>query len=93
MELVLAFLIGWAAGAKGGEQGFQDVADAARALRQSDEFRDLLAALRSHLAATLRALAGVISSTPGTDEETDAQSVVSRVLRLVREGGARGNAF
>jgi hypothetical protein len=57
LELLLAFAIGWAVGAKGGEQGFREVVEAARDLRRSEEFAALVDALRRHLAGTLKALA------------------------------------
>lgn len=79
MELLLAFLIGWAAGAKGGDQGFADVLEAARDLRRSEEFGALIDALKAHLAGTLRALADVLDhQEPGLH----VQSVVERAVRL-----------
>jgi hypothetical protein len=84
VDLLLAFLIGWAAGAKGGEQGFQDVLEAARELRRSEEFRALLDALRAHLAGTLRALADVLSE---PEPSLNVRSLVERATRL--QGSAR----
>ncbi|HLI54511.1 MAG TPA: hypothetical protein VKU88_09300 [Acidimicrobiales bacterium] len=70
MELLLAFAIGWAVGAKGGEQGFREVVEAARELRRSEEFAALVDAFRRHLAGTLKALAEALgdSSRPLTPE-------------------------
>lgn len=85
MELLLAFAIGWAVGAKGGEQGYRDVIDAARDLRRSDEFHALLDALRSHLAGTLRVLADVLAE---TEAPLTAASVVERVARMTGSSGS-----
>jgi hypothetical protein len=83
VEILLAFAIGYVVGARAGETGWADVVDAAKALRQSDEFRALLDALRSHAAATLRALADVIGDRV---EPVTAEGLVERVLTLVNSG-------
>ena len=85
MELLLAFVIGWAAGAKGGEQGFRDVVDAARELRRSDEFRALMRAMKAHVATGLRTLSEVLDD---HEEEVTPDSVVARVALLMRDRGS-----
>ena len=82
MELLLAFVIGWAAGARGGEQGFRDVVDAARELRQSDEFRALMRAMKAHVATGLRTLSEVLDD---HHDEVTPDSVVARVALLMRD--------
>ena len=82
MELLLAFVIGWAAGARGGEQGFRDVVDAARELRQSDEFRALMRAMKAHVATGLRTLSEVLDD---HNDEVTPDSVVARVALLMRD--------
>lgn len=79
MDLLLAFLVGWAAGARGGEQGMREVVDAARELRRSEEFGALVDALRSHLAATLRTVADVVADSDGANPSA---TVLERVARL-----------
>jgi hypothetical protein len=87
MELLAAFLIGYVVGAKAGSRRFDDVVAAARAVRDSDEFGGLLAALRSHLGATLREVANFLES----DEADGEESVVERVQRLMEGMGGRLN--
>ena len=82
MELLLAFVIGWAAGARGGEEGFRDVVDAARELRNSEEFRALMRAMKAHVATGLRTLSQVLDD---HQEEVTPDSVVARVALLMRE--------
>ena len=82
MELLLAFVIGWAAGAKGGEQGFREVLDAVRELRRSDEFHALMGAMKAHVASGLRTLSEVLDD---RQEEVTPDSVVSRVALLMRD--------
>lgn len=82
MELLLAFVIGWAAGARGGEQGFREVVDAARELRHSDEFRALVRAMKAHVASGLRTLSEVLDD---HQEEVTPDSVVARVALLMKE--------
>lgn len=89
MELILAFALGWAAGARGGEQGFREVVDAARELRRSEEFRALVDALRLHLAATLRTVAELLATDPGP---ATPETVVERVVRLSGRGDPTSNA-
>jgi hypothetical protein len=86
MEILLAFAIGYAAGAKAGEQNFSDVVDAARAVRQSEEFHALIDALRAHAAATLRAIADVLSERA---DPVTAENLVERVVTLIRSSDAR----
>lgn len=89
MELLVAFFIGWAAGARAGEQGFTEVVDAARELRRSEEFRALVDALRSHLAATLRAMADVLGD---TEAAVTPATVLDRVARITGRGAATSSA-
>ena len=91
MELLLAFAIGWAAGAKGGESGFREVVDAARELRRSEEFRALMGAKKAHLASGLRTLSDVLNE---QNQEVTPDSVVARVALLMRDraGSDRADA-
>ena len=80
MELVAAFLIGWVAGARGGERSYRDVAQAVADLRRSEEFHALVDVMRNHLSSLLRSLADVLAD---REEEITAEGVVDRVLRLM----------
>ena len=89
MELLVAFAIGWVVGAHGGEEGFRDVVQAATELRRSEEFAALMEALRAHLAYTLRSLADVLSA---PESEISPESVVERVVQLMRGRGSASSA-
>lgn len=80
MELLLAFAVGWAVGARAGESGFREVVDAARELRRSEEFRALIDVMRSHMASGLRAFADVLAD---REVPITPDSVVERVLRVM----------
>ena len=80
MEILLAFFIGYAVGAKAGSESLNEVLAAAREVRQTDEFAGLVDALRSHVAATLHLLADALSKQP---EPTSDDGLVEWVLTLI----------
>ena len=82
MSVVLAFAAGWVVGAKAGAQDFRDVTQSLNAIRQSEEFHDLLAALRSHAGQTLRHLADVLEQTDRPAALTN-DDLVARVRNIV----------
>jgi hypothetical protein len=97
MEITLAFLIGYFAGAKAGGRGLDDVISAAKAVRESEEFSALLDALRAHAASALYELARALGAPPDsspTDSAEPAESVVDRVRKLMslRAEGPTTNA-
>jgi hypothetical protein len=86
MGILFAFAVGYVVGARAGSKDFDDVVEAMQAIGRSEEFRDLLAALRSHAAHTLRELATVLDR-PG-DQDVDqapasTQDLVERVKSLM----------
>ena len=85
MGVLFGFVVGWAVGARGGVQGYQEVVAAAREVLRSEEAATLQAALRMHAEHTLRQLADWLQE---TREGGDAvEDVMSRVRRLVVAGG------
>lgn len=80
MEILLAFAVGYVVGAQAGSESFQDVVDSYKAVRESEEFRSLLKALRDHAGSTLEEVGGLLRR--GTEEE--AGDVLARVRDLVR---------
>lgn len=84
MPTLLAFALGYLIGARGGDKGFDDVVDALKAIRESDEMADLLVALRSHASYTLRELAGRLEPGSGADADGFAPptDLVERVRRM-----------
>lgn len=74
MGIVLAFAVGYFVGAKAGHEGYDDVVEAVRAIRDSSEFRDLLTVLRAHSGSVLRQLGDYLESAdadrlPGAEDE------------------------
>jgi hypothetical protein len=87
MGILFAFAAGYVLGARAGSEDFDDVVEALQAIRQSDEFNDLLKSLRSHAAHTLRELATLLDKS-GVEGGTGlssmtTQDLVDRVKSLV----------
>lgn len=87
MGLMVAFAFGYAVGAKAGEQGYQEVVDAVRAVGRSEEFRGLIAAMRSHASSTLHELSVLIGEQP--DEPILLSKVLERVNGLMGRTSVR----
>jgi len=82
MGVFLAFVVGWAMGSRGGEQGYEDVVSAFKEVRDSDEFATLLGALRTHTGFILRQAADWLQSTEAkVPQSTD---FIERVKGLVQ---------
>jgi hypothetical protein len=79
MGIVLAFAVGYMVGANAGQEGYQDVVDALRAVRESEEFHGLLSAVRGHASATFRQLSVLV------DEASDEQLIPTGILDRVRD--------
>jgi hypothetical protein len=86
MGTILTFAIGYFVGLHTEKKEFDDLAQAVKALRQSDEFAGVVMAARSHLGHSMRALADAVdggsaisSGQLRLDEEAD---LVSRVKDL-----------
>ncbi len=85
MGLILAFVAGYIVGGHGGEQGFDEVTAALKSVRDSDEFTDLLKALRSHASHLFLEL--------GRRLETEAAQPVTIDTFLKRAKEATRTAF
>jgi hypothetical protein len=83
MGVVLAFVVGYLVGARAGQQGFDDLATSARAVRESEEFRALLGAARSHLSSTFGELSRLVSEEGRPS--ASVEGVLGRVRRLFEE--------
>ncbi len=53
MGLVMAFAMGYVVGARGGNEGLDEVIRSLRAIRDSPEMKDLVEAVRAHVGYTL----------------------------------------
>jgi uncharacterized protein YaaR (DUF327 family) len=86
MGILIAFAAGYVFGARAGSQDFDDVVQALQAIRESEEFHDLLSSLRSHAAHSLRELASMLeqANTDGRAlSSVSTQDLVERVKSLV----------
>ena len=90
MGVLLAFAVGYVIGARAGSQGYEEVADAFVAVRESAEFRALVGALRSHAGFVLSELGQRLA--PGAAEPITMQEVLARVRGVVRPDGATSPA-
>jgi hypothetical protein len=80
--MLLAFVVGYAVGAQGGTENFEEVVDALKAVRDSEEFGSLVKALRSHASHALRELAIMVDGS-GSESSSSAQDLVERVRKLI----------
>lgn len=85
MGVVLAFLVGWAVGARGGAKGYDEVVAAGKEVWRSEEFAGLVSAVRSHTVHVLRELAEWLHAT--SEQVEEQEDVLTRARRLVRAGG------
>ena len=83
MKVVLALAAGYVLGARTGGEHFDEVVRSLRAIKDSEEFRDLVTSVRSHAGATLRELAAVIDRPSGpAAADVAAGDLVERVRHL-----------
>ena len=83
MGLVLAFIAGYVIGSRDGSDALDDVIDAARAVAVSQEFEDLVKALRAHAGHVLVEIGKRLDPT-GDDEPTSMSTILSRARDLVQ---------
>jgi hypothetical protein len=86
MGVVLAFAAGYFLGAKAGREELDEVLEALQAIRRSEEFNDLVRALRSHAASALREVAALLDRADVDAPDLSAvstQDLVERVKALV----------
>jgi hypothetical protein len=82
MGVFLAFVVGWAMGSRGGEQGYEDVVSAFKEVRDSDEFATLVGALRTHTGFVLRQAADWLQS--AESQVPQSTEFIDRVRGLVQ---------
>ena len=78
--MLLALAAGYVLGATAGSRDFDQLLDSVRAIRDSEEFGDFLAALRSHAGHTLRELADLLERVG--PETLSSNDLVERVKHL-----------
>ena len=84
MGVLLAFFVGWSVGAKAGAEGFDDVIDAMRRVKDSEEFAALVMVARSHAAATLQQVGRLMSGETPMPDSTDLLERVQRLTGMSR---------
>jgi hypothetical protein len=62
MGTLLAFAAGYVMGTRAGGDSLDEVIDAMHAIRESEEFRDFVRALRTHAAHSLRGVATMLEN-------------------------------
>jgi hypothetical protein len=85
MGILFAFFVGWRLGARGGEQGYEEVVTALKDVRDSDEFGTLIAVARNHGGQLLHNAADWLQSAGQADGATAAE-LFDRVRSMVQPG-------
>jgi len=84
MGILLVFAAGYVMGARAGGESLDEVIDAMQAIRKSDEFNDLVKAMRTHAAHSLRGLATMLENgREQVSERTGPNDLVDRVRLIV----------
>ena len=83
MGLVLVFAAGYVMGARAGGESLDEVLDAVHAIRESDEFHDFVAALRTHAAHSLRGIATMLEKDRESSVERGTTSDLLERVRLI----------
>ena len=86
MGILMAFAVGYAVGARAGSRGYDELVASAKAVRDSEEFRGLVSALRSHAGHVLRELGARLAT--DADEPITVDEVLARVRNAVRPATA-----
>lgn len=79
MGIVFAFIVGYAVGAQAGQHGLEQLVASARAVRDSEEFKAFLSALRSHASFTLHDLSIRVA------DDTDARLALEDLFGRFKE--------
>lgn len=88
MDSLVIFLAGYALGSKAGSNGWAELVKAATAVKESEEFRAMLRALRGHLGHTLREVGTMLDRA----EPLAMGDVLERARRLVGDIDPRTKA-
>jgi len=80
MGIFVALAVGYVVGAKTGSKDLDNLTKSLRALRESEEFADVVAAVRSHLGHTLREVANTLDGSGAADRQSG--DMVDRVRQL-----------
>jgi hypothetical protein len=78
----MAFAVGYAVGARAGNEGYDELVASFKAVRDSEEFRGLVTAMRSHAGHVLRELGARLAT--DADQPITVDEVIARVRNVVR---------
>jgi hypothetical protein len=81
MIAFVALIVGYVIGAQAGSKDLDQVVSSLKALRETDEFADVVSAVRTHVGHTLRELASVVDGEGEPAAETG--DLVDKVRHLV----------
>ena len=81
MNILVALAVGYVVGAKTGGKDLDQLGRSVKALCETDEFSDVMAAGRAQLASTLRELASIVEG--GRLPPATSNDLLSRVRLLV----------
>ncbi len=81
MGVILAFAVGYVVGAGAGRERLEEVFEALRTVRDSQEFRELLGAVRSHAAAAFEELSVRLRD---GDADLGVDELLDRARKLLR---------
>jgi hypothetical protein len=80
LDLLVAFVVGFAVGEQGGSRERHDVVGSFDAIRSSEELAALVMVARSQVGHALRGVANLVD---GSDRETASPDLVDRVRQLI----------
>lgn len=84
MGLLLVFAAGYVMGSRADSESLDEVMDAVRAIRESDEFHDFLKAMRTHTAHSLHGLADRLEKgREPSDQRGTSNDLLERVRLIV----------
>ena len=90
MKLLAALAVGYALGARSGGEDLDDVVRSLRAIKESDEFHDLIATVRTHAGNTLHELASMVERQKGQgSDDSDSAGTHDLVERVRHLAGLR----
>jgi hypothetical protein len=82
MGTLFGFAVGYVVGARAGSKGFDEVVDALRTVRESEEFQALVDIVTSHV----RGSAATVGKWLATAEESTTEDMINRAQQRARRG-------
>lgn len=83
MKVLVALAVGYVVGAHSGRRDLDQVVASVKALRESDELADVVAAVRSHVSHTLRGLADSLERPASGGPQAADGDLVERVRGII----------